>query len=371
MFCKNCGREMKDTEKFCPNCGQPVEEKSSESKMDATSSAFKKGSEDGNYKNGIRKKENKSKKWIFIIPFFIIIIAVVAFFILNDNSDKKEQKSTKNIQNTMESINDIEDLISITVAEAEKYGFSFIDESEDMMTNEDMSLMLICQDEKVIGANIESACSYPFHGVYIGDTIEEAKNKLGDEFQVSDEGESYLLAVNAEKAMSVWLGNSSTEESNVVESMEIQTGIDVDSIMEEDSSIDEETNEMYNTPEEETEVNASSEANSESFIGISGVYVCTNSDLDVTGRISIYQTGNSCDFVLDTLEMGYTLLSGSGKIVSSNTIQIEVYGMTITCTWSDSEDMYVTCSAIDQGMDAATLDNTINGRNYVYAAEFN
>ena len=27
MFCKNCGREMKDSEKFCPNCGQAVEGK--------------------------------------------------------------------------------------------------------------------------------------------------------------------------------------------------------------------------------------------------------------------------------------------------------------------------------------------------------
>lgn len=115
----------------------------------------------------------------------------------------------------------------------------------------------------------------------------------------------------------------------------------------------------------------SEEKGEESFIGISGVYVCTNSDLDVTGRISVHQTGNGCEFVLDTLETGNTLISGSGKIVSSNTIQIEAYDMIITCTWSDSENMYVTCSAINQGMDAATLDNTINGRNYVYATEFN
>ena len=115
----------------------------------------------------------------------------------------------------------------------------------------------------------------------------------------------------------------------------------------------------------------SEEKAEESFIGISGVYVCTNSDLDVTGRISIYQTGNGCDFALDTLESGNTLISGSGKIVSSNTVQIEAYDMVITCTWSDSENMYVTCSAINQGMDADTLDATINGRNYVYATEFN
>lgn len=24
MFCKNCGSELNDTDKFCPNCGSPV-----------------------------------------------------------------------------------------------------------------------------------------------------------------------------------------------------------------------------------------------------------------------------------------------------------------------------------------------------------
>ncbi len=106
------------------------------------------------------------------------------------------------------------------------------------------------------------------------------------------------------------------------------------------------------------------------FIGMSGAYVCTDSNLDFTGRIEIYQTGNTADFCLDTLEMGYDLITGSAEIINSNTIQINVYGSIITCTWSDSEHMYVTNSDVYEGMDGAVIDATTNGRNYVYSVEF-
>lgn len=360
MFCKNCGKEIKGNEKFCPHCGQAVEKKVSEAENGKTSSAIRTEIKSEERNLSSKQEKAKSKKWVFIIPLLIIVIAVIAFCVLNNASDNEEENPTEKADTNTELI-DIEELLGISVTEAEKYGFSSVEDYEEMMTNEDMSLMLICQDNKVIGVNVEDTCSYPFHGIYIGDTIEEAKNKLEDEFQVADEGYSYLLAVSEEKEMSVWLGNSSAEESNVIDSIEIQTEVDVDSIIAENAFIDDEETGDYD----------SSEAGPESFIGISGVYVCTNADLDATGRISIYQTGNGCDFSLDTLELGYVLLSGSGKMISNNTMQIDAYGITITCTWSDSEHMYVTCSAINQGMDAATLDDTINGRNYVYATEFN
>lgn len=379
MFCKNCGKEIKGSEKFCPYCGQAVEKKVSEAENGKTSSVIRTEikSKERNLSSTQEKAKAKGKKWVFILPLLIIVIAVIAFCVLNNASDNEEENPTEKVDANTELI-DIEELVGISVTEAEKYGFSFIEDYEEMMTNEDMSLMLICQDKEVIGVNVENTCSYPFHGIYIGDTIKEAKNKLEDEFQVAGAGYSYLLAVSEEKEMSVWLGNSSAEESDVIDSIEIQTGVDVDSIIAENSSIDDEDadvssgegTETYDIPEEETGFYDSSEVGPESFIGISGVYVCTNSDLDVTGRIAIYQTENGCDFSLDTLELGYVLLSGSGKLISSNTMQIEAYGITITCTWSDSEHMYVTCSAINQGMDAGTLDCTINGRNYAYSDEF-
>ena len=27
MFCRNCGKEMRDDARFCPNCGAPLEKK--------------------------------------------------------------------------------------------------------------------------------------------------------------------------------------------------------------------------------------------------------------------------------------------------------------------------------------------------------
>ena len=107
------------------------------------------------------------------------------------------------------------------------------------------------------------------------------------------------------------------------------------------------------------------------FIGMSGIYICTYSDVGFTGRIEIYRTGNTCDFVLNTLDLEYDLLTGSATIIDDHTIQITSYGVTITCTWSDAEHMYVTTSEIVEGTDAAVYDDTTNGRNYIYADEFN
>lgn len=108
-----------------------------------------------------------------------------------------------------------------------------------------------------------------------------------------------------------------------------------------------------------------------SFIGKSGVYICTDPNLSVTGWIDIQRTGNTFDFRLLTLETEYDLITGSAEMIDNHTIQLELDNMTITCTWSDSDHMYVNCSEVYQGMDAALLDETINGHNYEYSAEFN
>ena len=97
----------------------------------------------------------------------------------------------------------------------------------------------------------------------------------------------------------------------------------------------------------------------------------TDPDLFYTGRIDIVRNGNSFDFCLSTLEIGTDLLMGSAELIDSSTIQLTLYGTTYTCIWPDSEHMYITCSEVHQGMDSATLDETTNGRNYVYSKEFN
>ena len=107
------------------------------------------------------------------------------------------------------------------------------------------------------------------------------------------------------------------------------------------------------------------------FIGREGAYVCTDTGLNYTGRIEISRTGDSFDFCLDTLEMDYDLITGSAELIDSSTIQLTSYGITYTCTWTDSEHMYVTCSEVYTGMDGAVLDDTTNGHNYIYADEFN
>ena len=111
----------------------------------------------------------------------------------------------------------------------------------------------------------------------------------------------------------------------------------------------------------------------EEFIGRNGAYVCTDPNLYYSGRIEINRTGNTADFRLDVLnyDFNYDLITGSAEVINSNTIQINSYGSIITCTWSDSEHMYVTNSYVYEGMDGAVIDDTTNGRNYIYSVEFN
>ena len=95
MFCKNCGREMKDSEKFCPNCGQAVEGKrETGKKAEVNDKNINKQDDIKEIKQEntkIKGQKRKSKKWIFIIPVLIIIIgAIVVFLVVNGDSDKKE-----------------------------------------------------------------------------------------------------------------------------------------------------------------------------------------------------------------------------------------------------------------------------------------
>ncbi|MBA2214180.1 YARHG domain-containing protein [Sellimonas intestinalis] len=107
----------------------------------------------------------------------------------------------------------------------------------------------------------------------------------------------------------------------------------------------------------------------EAFIGKEGAYVCVDSG-GFTGRIEIYKVGNSYSFALDTLEMTYDLITGTAEVIDSNTLQITSYGLTITCTWSDSEHMYVTSSGEIGGTDAAPMEDSVRNKNYIYSVEF-
>ena len=104
-----------------------------------------------------------------------------------------------------------------------------------------------------------------------------------------------------------------------------------------------------------------------------GTYVCTNvSDGEFTGRFDITNiTESTLTFTLGTLDGPTEVMTEQAQIIDSSTAQITTYGFTITFSWSDEENMYVTNSGEISGMESATIDEVTNGRSYTRPLEFN
>ena len=81
MFCKNCGKQLKDNAKFCNECGHKVGEDVTEVIVEPIAT--------------VAKKENKSKKLLLIPIVIAIMIAVkviVPFFSTSSDVDKVVDK---------------------------------------------------------------------------------------------------------------------------------------------------------------------------------------------------------------------------------------------------------------------------------------
>lgn len=286
---------------------------------------------------------------IVVVLWIILLIFIFSLIKQSDDSINSLDNDTK--ETVLETDNtkffkDVEELLGISAEKAKEYGFNPWDEdSEDILSNDDMSILLNCQDGVVTSINIEENSIYSFHDIYVGDTIEEAKDKLGNDFQVADEGESYLLAVNSEMAMSIWMGNSSAEDSSFIDNIEIRTGVDVEGILKE-----------YTDSEED-----------ETFIGNMGTYSYTDSSRSVIGNITISQVGNTYDFTLSIPGMSYDIATGNGLILDNKTLQIPLTGFSIICTWTDSVHMTVTRTGDPYGMDAGLIIELTDNINYVYS----
>lgn len=123
----------------------------------------------------------------------------------------------------------------------------------------------------------------------------------------------------------------------------------------------------------EDEINGTTEI-SQSFIGMAGTYICISTgESNFTGMIDITNvTDSTFEYSLSTLEMSYSMLSGQAQILDSQTAQATEGGLTITFTWSDSENVYVTNSGfIGDWMDAAVIDIVTNNQSYTRPLEFN
>lgn len=110
------------------------------------------------------------------------------------------------------------------------------------------------------------------------------------------------------------------------------------------------------------------------FIGKPGVYCTIDSDANGwTGWIEILDIQDDMlTFELGTLTPDiYIVMTETAQITSQNTAQYSAYGFTITFTWSDDSNMFVTNSGELTGTDSGIVLDVTNRRDYTWSAEFN
>ena len=109
------------------------------------------------------------------------------------------------------------------------------------------------------------------------------------------------------------------------------------------------------------------------FIGLEGTYICIDpSDGEFTGRFDITNiTDDTLTFTLGTLDGPTEIMTEQAQIIDFCTAQITTYGFTITLTWGDSENMFVTNAGEISGMESAVIFESTNRKSYTRPVEFN
>ena len=74
MFCKNCGSQIGDNQKFCPNCGTPVQETGG-SNPGAGRQGYGGGYQQGGYNQGGQPSGRRSARPLIILIVGIVVLA--------------------------------------------------------------------------------------------------------------------------------------------------------------------------------------------------------------------------------------------------------------------------------------------------------
>lgn len=107
MYCRHCGKEIRDNASFCPSCGRPV------------------GQEHKPYNQNDKRKK---KKWFWIFPLLMLIILVllaggkVIYSLYNGAGDQNQDQGKSDDGNT-DKISGIEDIVTYTEKIGEPCGY--------------------------------------------------------------------------------------------------------------------------------------------------------------------------------------------------------------------------------------------------------
>ena len=86
MFCKNCGSQIGDNQKFCPNCGTPVQETGGNN-PGAGRQGYGGGYQQGGYNQGGQPSGRRSARPVIILIIGIVVLAgIIAGIVLGVRS---------------------------------------------------------------------------------------------------------------------------------------------------------------------------------------------------------------------------------------------------------------------------------------------
>lgn len=348
MFCKNCGKEVKEDWKICPSCGTAIGE---EKEAAMTKKEAKKAAKEA-------KKNKKKRKKLPLILLAIVVVIVI--LVVMGGGEDSPSKSIANLdlaeyvsRDGSKLLEDCDDLEFV-----EDYG-CYMDESQQVM-------VMLDEDDNLyaIGINSGDNTSLPaFAGVKIGESADFTVSdleKYGYEF-LTIEGNYY------------YYGNA---ETDAVVRFERTSDDTIYSISWDAEGCGEIENALYATGDESMDLTTDEKSDSdipEAFIGREGTYICTSaSEGDYTGRVDISEiSSEGFNFSLGTLELSYSFITEYAQIIDSNTAQITIYGVTLTFSWTDAENMTISRSGEFTGMDAGPMGDITNNQTYTRPLEFN
>lgn len=364
MFCSKCGKEVNDEWKVCPHCGNVLKPDNTEI-----------------IQNSVPLQKPKKpiyKKWWFWI--IVILVLIVGISIFGGDSEEETTKTEK--KETQKEIDysemDFESLIGQSEKELKKSGLKKSDDYMDYGAL-DGDIDVNCTDGvvDVIMITGDSEKTPSFHGVRIGMNADEAYEKLQSAYSEDaggDEDGRVFLNLSAKGMV-----NCKVTDGKVSTIMyTTMSDDDINSYKQEKEQKEAEKKAQEQAAAEAEQAAKEAQSNpADNFIGMSGVYICTDPSRDgMTGRITLGEPLNGAmSFSVDMLESSDFTYAGTAVILDEQTAQVQLDGMTITLTWANSENTYVThegelMNGPEISRNAGAMDVITIG-NFTRASEFN
>ena len=203
MFCRKCGKELKDDWKICPACGEPIMEEAIEKAIQEEVKIPKQPEEE--------KQVKEKPKWRIGIGIGIVVIAlIIAGGILAGKSKEKTANKKTDVKTTEKakqdfSNKDFESLTGKSEGEVKKAGLVQKDGSGVYQALKG-AVKVTTKDGKVDKITIMSTAGEKaplFHNVKIGMSEEEAGTALADKYTEEQKIDNGIKKLNLEEKESV------------------------------------------------------------------------------------------------------------------------------------------------------------------------